>query len=213
MGNKLNRQEHKTHHTQRGRRRRRCRFLQKTKEKASWERTETQTERRTIAALVAAFLLALPSPTPGREITWSELFDAPVVVTRVHREEVFEPGNVRVRVTASGTEHGGRTGALHHLELRAHIYGGETWGQLILWNTGTPAQLNTHADAHAHAHRSRWGNLKKDARSRPRSPHRFIAVSVHTAAINNNHPTFTYSWTVFVWPCHFSINTHIKCSQ
>lgn len=68
MGNKLNRQEHKTHHTQRGRRRRRCRFLQKTKEKAPWERTETQTERRTIAALVAAFLLASRSQALGGKL-------------------------------------------------------------------------------------------------------------------------------------------------
>lgn len=153
MGNKLNRQEHKTHHTQRGHRQRRCHFLQKSKEKAWWERTETQTERRTIVALGAASLLA-----SRREITWSELFDAAVVVTGVDREEVFEPGNVWVGVTASSTEHGGGTSALHHLELGAHIYGGETWGQLILWNTGTPALLHTHT----HFRQSCCGNLHEE---------------------------------------------------
>ncbi len=98
-------------------------------------------------------------PSARREITWSELFDAAVVVTGVDREEVFEPGNVRVRVTASSAEHGGGTGALHHLELRAHIYGGETWGQLILWNTGTPALLNTHTHTHMFADAGTWRNL------------------------------------------------------
>ncbi len=89
------------------------------------------------------FFSSVTEQSARREITWSELFDAAVVVTGVDREEVFEPGNVWVWVTASSAEHGGGTGALHHLELRAHIYGGETWGQLILWNTGTPALLHT----------------------------------------------------------------------
>lgn len=48
-------------------------------------------------------------------VTWSQLFDSPVVVTGVDGQEVFEPGNVRVGVAAGGAEHRGGTGAFHHL--------------------------------------------------------------------------------------------------
>ncbi len=114
-------------------------------------------------------------PSARREITWSELFDAAVVVTGVDREEVFEPGNVRVRVTASSAEHGGGTGALHHLELRAHIYGGETWGQLILWNTGTPALLNTHTHTHTCSLMLEPGGIWGED-PHTSSPHHLLAV-------------------------------------
>lgn len=191
MGNKLNRQEHKTHHTQRGHRQRRSRFLQKSKEKAPWERTETQTERRTIVALGAAFLLA-----SRREITWSELFDAAVVVTGVDREEVFEPGNVWVGVTASSTEHGGGTSALHHLELGAHIYGGETWGQLILWNTGTPALLHTHTFAKAAA-----GTCMRNSGWR----------KVHTVSKHSNTINIKQTEAPNLYPSNFYIQLNYFC--
>lgn len=148
MSNKLNRQENKTHHTQRGRRRR-CRFLQKTK-KFSMRKNRKSNVKKDRSGSCRCFSSAVMEPSVQRKITWSKLFDASVVVTRVDWEEVFEPGNVWVGVPASSTEHGGGTGALDHLELRAHVYGGETCGQLILWNTATPAQSHTNTHMHFH---------------------------------------------------------------
>lgn len=68
-----------------------------------------------------------------RKPTWSELFNASIVVGGVDWEEVFEPGDVRVWVATSGTEHGGSACSLHHFQLWAHVYGGEARGQLVLW--------------------------------------------------------------------------------
>lgn len=64
--------------------------------------------------------------------TWSELFNASVVVGGVDREEVFEPGDVWVRVAAGSAKHGGGACSLHHFQLWAHVYSGETRGQLVL---------------------------------------------------------------------------------
>lgn len=78
----------------------------------------------------------LPVPSLSfqqRKPTWSELFNASVVVGGVDREEVFEPGDVRVGVTTGSTKHGGSARSLHHFQLWAHVYGGETSGQLVLW--------------------------------------------------------------------------------
>lgn len=69
----------------------------------------------------------------GGEPTWSELLNASVVVGGVDRQEVFEPWDVRVRVATGGTQHGGSARSLHHFQLWAHVYGGKTRGQLVLW--------------------------------------------------------------------------------
>lgn len=87
-----------------------------------------------------------PDPPPchhqtvvGGGPTWSELLNASVVVGGVDRQEVFEPWDVRVGVATGGTQHGGSARSLHHLQLWAHVYGGETRGQLVLcrrmWDT------------------------------------------------------------------------------
>lgn len=56
-----------------------------------------------------------------------------MVIGRVDGQEILEPGNFWVRVAAGSAEHGGGPRALHHLELGAHVYGGEPRGQLVLW--------------------------------------------------------------------------------
>lgn len=66
-----------------------------------------------------------------RLITWTKLLDSSVVTGRVDRQEVLEPGNLRVRVAAGSTEHSGGPRALNYLQLRTHIYGGEARGQLV----------------------------------------------------------------------------------
>ena len=66
-------------------------------------------------------------------VTWAELFDSSIVIGRVDWQEILEPGNFWVRITASGTEHGGRPRTLHHFQLGTHVYGGEPRGQLVLW--------------------------------------------------------------------------------
>lgn len=60
------------------------------------------------------------------------MLDAPVAVADVHRKHVLEPGDLRVRVPAGGTQHGGCPGPLHHLQLGGHINVGEAVGDLVL---------------------------------------------------------------------------------
>ncbi len=69
--------------------------------------------------------------------TWTELLDSSTAAVNVDRQEVFEPGDLRVGVPAGGTEHGSSARSLHHLQLRAHVYGGEAVRDLVLWKTHT----------------------------------------------------------------------------
>lgn len=65
-------------------------------------------------------------------LTWSELFDAPLAEAGVHRQEVFEPGDLWVRNTTGSTQHGGCLGSLHYLQLGTHVYTGKAEWQQIL---------------------------------------------------------------------------------
>lgn len=65
--------------------------------------------------------------------TWTKLFNAPIAAADVHRKHVLEPGDLWVRVSAGGTQHGGSSGLFNHLQLGTHIDGGEAMGDLVLW--------------------------------------------------------------------------------
>ncbi len=80
--------------------------------------------------------------------TWTELLDSSIAAVNVNRQEVFEPGDLRVGVPAGGTEHGSSARSLHHLQLRAHVYGGETVRDLVLWKTHTHKTTKREASAH-----------------------------------------------------------------
>lgn len=64
-------------------------------------------------------------------LTRAELLDAPVAGCGVHGQEVLEPGDFGIGVTAGSTEHGGRAGLFHHLQLRAHVNGREAGGEVV----------------------------------------------------------------------------------
>lgn len=68
-----------------------------------------------------------------RNLTRAELLDATLAGAGVHGQEVLEPGDLRVGNAAGGAEHGGGPGALHHLQLGAHVDAGEAEGQQVLW--------------------------------------------------------------------------------
>lgn len=65
--------------------------------------------------------------------TWTKLFNAAVTAADVHRKHVLEPGDLRVRVSAGSTQHGGSSGPFNHLQLGTHINGGEAMGDLVFW--------------------------------------------------------------------------------
>lgn len=67
--------------------------------------------------------------------TWSQLLDSPLAERRLHGEEVLEPGDLGIGDPAGGAQHGGGSGSLHHLQLRAHVDAGEAEGQQVLWKT------------------------------------------------------------------------------
>lgn len=69
-----------------------------------------------------------------RKPTRSELLDATLAGAGLHGQEVFEPGDLRVRDAAGGTQHGGRPGPFHHLQLGAHVDAGEAERQQVLCN-------------------------------------------------------------------------------
>lgn len=60
------------------------------------------------------------------------MFDAPVAAADVHGKHVLEPGDFWVWVSAGGTQHRGCSGLFNHLQLGAHINGGEAVGDLVL---------------------------------------------------------------------------------
>lgn len=68
----------------------------------------------------------------GECFTWSQLFDAPVAAADVHRQEVFEPVDLRVGVSAGRTQHRGRARPFHNLQLGPHVDGGEAVWDLVL---------------------------------------------------------------------------------
>lgn len=68
----------------------------------------------------------------GHYFTWTELFYAAIAAADVHRQEVFEPVDLGVRVAAGSTQHCGSTSPLHYLQLGPHIYGGESMWDLVL---------------------------------------------------------------------------------
>lgn len=84
--------------------------------------------------------------------TWTELLDSSIAAVNVDRQEVFEPGDLRVGVPAGGTEHGSSSRSLHHLQLRAHVYGGEAVRDLVLWKT------HTHTKPQRERHQHTWLN-------------------------------------------------------
>lgn len=87
-------------------------------------------------------VIAKPNQRKKR-LTRSELFDAALAGAGVHRQEVFEPGDLRVGDATGGAQHGGRSGPLHHLQLRAHVDAGEAKGQQVLCNHPEDSEMNT----------------------------------------------------------------------
>lgn len=74
---------------------------------------------------------------PGRKVerdclTWSELFDPPIARTGINRQEVFEPGDLRIGVAACSAEHVGCAGAFYHLQLGTHVNVGEALRKQVL---------------------------------------------------------------------------------
>lgn len=94
--------------------------------------------------------------------TWSELLDASIVVGGVDGQEIFEPGDIWVRVAAGGTEHGGRASSLYHFQLGAHVNGGETSRQLVLCENREETIAVSSLSASERSGRGR--ELKEDSR-------------------------------------------------
>lgn len=65
-------------------------------------------------------------------LTWAKLLYPSITCTGVNGKEVFVPGDFGIWVPAGGTQHGGRSSALHHFELRAHVNVGEAWWKQVL---------------------------------------------------------------------------------
>lgn len=77
--------------------------------------------------------------------TWSQLLNAPIAATNIHRQEIFEPVDLWIGVSAGCTQHCSRTRSFHNLQLGAHVYGGEAVWYLVLCKTDkhTSALLDT----------------------------------------------------------------------
>lgn len=65
-------------------------------------------------------------------LTWAKLLYPSITCTGVNGQEVFVPGDFGIWVTAGGTQHGGRSSALHHFELRAHVDVWESWWEQVV---------------------------------------------------------------------------------
>lgn len=65
-------------------------------------------------------------------LTWAELLYPSITCTGINGQEVFVPGDFGIWVTAGGTQHSGRSSALHHFELRAHVNVGEAWWEQVV---------------------------------------------------------------------------------
>lgn len=90
-----------------------------------------QSCNKSLGARVSMF--EKPCRKVGRDcLTWSELFDPPIAHTGINRQEVFEPGDLRVGVTACSAEHVGCASAFHHLQLGTHVNVGEAWRKQVL---------------------------------------------------------------------------------
>lgn len=76
--------------------------------------------------------------------TWSQLFNAAIAAADVHREEVFEPVNLWVRVAACRAQHRSGARSLHDLQLGSHVYGGEAMRYLVLCAKDINKQTNKH---------------------------------------------------------------------
>lgn len=74
--------------------------------------------------------------------TWTQLFYAAIAAADVHREEVFEPVNLWVRVAACCAQHCSGTRSLHNLQLGPHVYGGEAMRYLVLCDKDRNKQPN-----------------------------------------------------------------------
>ena len=76
-------------------------------------------------------------PLPGAWVlTGAQLFDSAVTCVGVDGQEVLVPGDLWVGVPAGRTQHGGRPGPLHHLELGAHVDVREPGGKQVLCGGG-----------------------------------------------------------------------------
>jgi hypothetical protein len=62
------------------------------------------------------------------------LLDASIAAINLNREEILEPEDLRVWVSAGSAQHGGCAGPLHYFQLGAHVDGGEAMGDLVLWD-------------------------------------------------------------------------------
>lgn len=64
-------------------------------------------------------------------LTRAELLNSPIASCSVNRQEILEPGDFRIRVSAGSTEHCGCASLFHHLQLRAHVNGWEASWEVV----------------------------------------------------------------------------------